>query len=179
MPTPAIVYWTQLTHGQWTFHLAATPRGLCCITLPNETLADLEAWVTRRMPGTALERDDDRLENSRRQIAEYLQGQRRSFSLPLDVIGTDFQRQVWRQLAEIPYGRTCSYRDLAAAVGRPKAVRAVGMANHANPLPLVIPCHRVIGADGSLVGYGGGLEMKETLLRLEGAWPVARDGDQS
>ena len=102
-----------------------------------------------------------------RQLSEYLKGERKTFDLPLNPKGTDFQKRVWRALCDIPYGETRSYKQIAEAIGNPKAVRAVGMANNRNPITIVVPCHRVIGADGKLVGYGGGLEMKEFLLRLE------------
>lgn len=101
------------------------------------------------------------------QIIEYLQGNRKVFDLPFRFKGTAFQQKVWKALAEIPYGETRSYKQIAEAIGNPKAVRAVGMANNRNPLLVVIPCHRVIGADGRLVGYGAGLPMKEFLLNLE------------
>ena len=107
------------------------------------------------------------LTEGKRQLLEYLAGVRRVFDLPLAPKGTEFYRSVWRALEEIPYGETRSYRDIAQAVGRPKAVRAVGQANHNNPIPVIIPCHRVVGANGSLTGYGGGLDLKERLLRLE------------
>jgi methylated-DNA-[protein]-cysteine S-methyltransferase len=102
-----------------------------------------------------------------RQLAEYFRGERTEFDLPLDPKGTGFQRAVWKALLEIPYGETCSYGDLARAIGRPAAVRAVGAANGSNPIAIIIPCHRVIGASGKLVGYGGGLPMKRMLLDLE------------
>lgn len=111
------------------------------------------------------------LDATQRQLDEYFAGQRTSFDLPLDLQGTAFQQLVWRTLATIPYGETISYSDLAARVGRPTAVRAVGAANGRNPLPIVLPCHRVIGADGSLTGFGGGLPTKGFLLDLEGALP--------
>jgi len=101
------------------------------------------------------------------QLAAYFAGSLHQFSLPLEITGTDFQMRVWRILRDIPYGETRSYRDLAISLGRPTAVRAVGAANGANPLPIVIPCHRVIGANGKLVGYGGGLPLKKRLLELE------------
>ena len=101
---------------------------------------------------------------------EYLAGARRSFDLPLDPRGTSFQRRVWAALTAIPWGETRTYAQIAAAVGSPRAVRAVGQANHRNPIPILIPCHRVVGADGTLTGYGGGLELKRKLLELEGAW---------
>ena len=107
-----------------------------------------------------------------RQLSEYLKGERKTFDLPLNPKGTDFQKRVWRALCDIPYGETRSYKQIAEAIGNPKAVRAVGMANNRNPITIVVPCHRVIGADGKLVGYGGGLEMKEFLLRLETICPI-------
>jgi len=102
-----------------------------------------------------------------RQLQEYFAGERTGFDLPLAPKGTEFQRAVWRQLQDIPYGETISYGELARRVGNPKAARAVGSANGANPLPIVIPCHRVIAGDGSIGGFGGGLPTKEILLALE------------
>ena len=113
----------------------------------------------------------ERLEEVRRQLVEYFAGQRRVFDLPLAAAGTPFQQAVWRQLQEIPFGEVRSYGEIARAIGQPAASRAVGAANGANPIPVVIPCHRVIGADGSLTGFGGGLDWKVGLLELEGAWP--------
>jgi methylated-DNA-[protein]-cysteine S-methyltransferase len=106
---------------------------------------------------------------ARQQLAEYFAGERRAFALPLAPLGTDFERRVWQELAVIPYGETRSYAEVAAAIGRPAACRAVGRANGSNPIAVVIPCHRVIGSDGSLTGYGGGLPLKRFLLDLEGA----------
>ncbi len=103
-----------------------------------------------------------------RQLSEYFAGTRKEFDLPLAPEGTEFQRGVWRHLQDIPYGETITYGELARRMGNPKASRAVGAANGANPIPIVIPCHRVIGADGKLTGFGGGLPVKEALLSLEG-----------
>lgn len=108
------------------------------------------------------------LQEAARQLTAYFAGERRSFDLPLRPAGTPFQQAVWSALQEIPYGEVRSYAQIAARIGRPKATRAVGMANHRNPLPILIPCHRVIGSSGALTGYGGGLSVKERLLRLEG-----------
>lgn len=102
-----------------------------------------------------------------RELNEYFAGKRQTFDLPLNPIGTPFQRKVWAELQKIPYGTTISYGELARRIGQPTASRAVGMANHRNPLAIFIPCHRVIGSDGSLTGYGGGLEVKQFLLDLE------------
>ena len=106
------------------------------------------------------------------QLEEYLAGRRKSFDVPLHAEGTPFMRRVWDALRNIPYGETRSYKDIAVAIGQPGAMRAVGMANNRNPIALIIPCHRVIGADGSLVGFGGGLDMKRRLLELEATAPV-------
>lgn len=119
----------------------------------------------------AIEEADEVLLDAKRQIEEYLGGWRRMFDLPLAPEGTEFQQEVWRALGEIPFGVTMSYQDLARRLGKEKAVRAVGMANGRNPISIIIPCHRVIGADGSLTGYGGGLWRKEFLLDFEGARP--------
>ncbi len=103
------------------------------------------------------------------QIQEYLAGRRQLFDVPLNPHGTDFQKKVWAQLQLIPYGQTRTYSQIAEAIGNPKSARAVGRANNQNPIPIVIPCHRVIGANGALVGYGGGLRIKEFLLNIERA----------
>lgn len=107
------------------------------------------------------------LRAAREALQDYFAGERRDFDLPLDPAGTDFQRAVWEALRAIPYGGTRTYGEIAAAVGRPKAVRAVGQANHVNPLPIFIPCHRVVGKGGALTGYAGGLDLKRALLALE------------
>jgi methylated-DNA-[protein]-cysteine S-methyltransferase len=101
------------------------------------------------------------------QLGQYFEGKRSEFSLELDLLGTDFQRQVWQSLLTIPYGQTCSYGDIANLLNNPKAVRAVGAANGKNPVSVIVPCHRVIGANGTLTGYAGGLNRKEWLLKLE------------
>ena len=103
----------------------------------------------------------------KREMDQYFAGKRKEFTIPLDMRGTEFQKKVWQALREIPYGETCTYKEIAEKIGNPKACRAVGMANHCNPIGIVVPCHRVIGADGRLTGYAGGLAMKEPLLQLE------------
>ena len=115
------------------------------------------------------EASDPILRTTSRQLREYFSGRRRRFELPLSPVGTEFQRAVWQQLERIPYGDLHTYAQIAEAIGRPKAVRAVGAANGRNPLPIVVPCHRVIGSDGSLTGFAGGLTTKRRLLELEGA----------
>lgn len=106
------------------------------------------------------------------ELLAYFAGTLRVFSVPLDMQGTDFQLSVWTHLLKIPYGETRSYAQVAEAVGRPKAVRAVGAANGSNPVAIIVPCHRVIGSSGKLTGYGGGLPLKKRLLELEGAWSM-------
>ena len=110
---------------------------------------------------------DPLLEKAEAQLQEYFAGKRKTFDLPLKLEGTEFQERVWQALCRIPYGSTCSYSELAAAAGRPKAIRAAAQACHVNPIGIVVPCHRVIGKDGSLTGYAGGIEKKKFLLELE------------
>lgn len=134
------------------------------------TITEEGGAVTRLTFGDAGEREESSplLEEAARQLAEYFDGRRRVFELPLNPSGTAFQKDVWRALCGIPYGETRSYSDIARAIHRETACRAVGMANHRNPIPIFIPCHRVIGADGSLAGYGGGTGIKKILLQTEG-----------
>jgi methylated-DNA-[protein]-cysteine S-methyltransferase len=156
-----------------TLTIAADTDGLRHIEFPsNRHPVDRVGWVPDACGSVS-----DVLRTTREQLLEYFAGERRDFVLPLQPQGTLFQMEVWRTLATIPYGDTWSYRDLARAIGKPDAVRAVGAANGRNPLPIVLPCHRVIGADGSLTGFGGGLSTKETLLRLEGALPAQHSRD--
>lgn len=150
-----------------TLTLAANEEGLHAIEFPrNRHPADREGWT----PG-----DHRVLYLAARQLDAYFAAKRRDFDLPLAPRGTDFQRTVWMALAGIGYGETISYAQLAQRVGKPTAMRAVGAANGRNPLPIVLPCHRVIGADGALTGFGGGLPTKQFLLELEGAQPRSRD----
>ena len=153
----------------------AAPSGLTTVTLPT-ALGTFQALLSPtgvrelRFPNQALPTApaaDPRAADLAAQLDAFLGGRLRRFSLPLDLRGTPFQLQVWGALREIPYGEVRSYAELAAAIGRPAAVRAVGAANGANPLPVVVPCHRVIGADGRLVGFGAGVEWKLRLLAIE------------
>ena len=148
--------------------LAADDNGLRLIEFhsPRHPMARLEKWV---------EGEDAILDMTRVQLKEYFAGTRKQFDLPLAPQGTPFQTEVWHTLATIPYGQTISYAQLAQRIGKPTAMRAVGAANGRNPLPIVLPCHRVIGADGSLTGFGGGLPTKQFLLELEGALARADD----
>lgn len=136
--------------------LVASERGLVALEFGKRKHADCAD-------------DPKRLAPYRKQLDEYFAGKRQEFTLPLDIRGTDFQKRCWEQLLRIPYGQTRSYRQIAEAVGNRNAVRAVGLANGQNPIAIIVPCHRVIASDGTLCGYGGGLDIKEELLRLEGA----------
>lgn len=152
-----------------TLVIAADADGLRHIEFPqNRHPANRDGWLPAEAADSAAAAV---LAATRAQLLEYFAGRRRTFDLPLRPRGTAFQTAVWRALAAIPYGATWRYRDLALHVGHPTASRAVGAANGRNPLPIVLPCHRVIGADGSLTGFGGGLPTKAALLRLEGALP--------
>ena len=119
-----------------------------------------------------LRADDPYLYNIRTQLKEYFSGERKVFDLPLDLQGTDFQLKVWSELLKIPYGETITYKELANRLGNPKCIRAAAKANGSNPVPIIVPCHRVTGSDGSLTGYAAGLEIKEKLLVLEGSRTV-------
>ncbi|WP_302104450.1 methylated-DNA--[protein]-cysteine S-methyltransferase [Polycladomyces zharkentensis] len=165
---PENVYWGICNLGNRTFRLAATKAGLCCITLPNESFEALERWAQKHMGSSILVKDETLLSEYIQQLKAYFESRRKAFTFPLDLRGTPFQIQVWKALLDIPYGTTKSYSEIAKAINRPLAVRAVGAANAANPIPVVIPCHRVIGKNGTLTGYRGGLDLKAELLRLEG-----------
>jgi methylated-DNA-[protein]-cysteine S-methyltransferase len=167
-----IIYWTSALFERFgsgsPVFLAATDLGLCRITWPEEGFDAITGWRDKHMRNAELQEDGKVLLPYRRQLDEYLNGKRRVFDIPLDLRGTPFQASVWKALSTIPYGHTCSYTDLAAAVGRPGAFRAAGSANGCNPVPIIVPCHRVIGKDGSLTGFRGGLAVKAALLKLEG-----------
>lgn len=145
-----------------------TMAGLLRIVEENDAIVQIQFEQEQKTAGDAALQDTPLLLEAKRQLEEYFAGLRASFSLPLNPRGTAFQKKVWQQLEAIPYGQTRTYGQIAAAVGQPTASRAVGGANHNNPIAIVIPCHRVIGANGKLTGYAGGLDIKEKLLRLEG-----------
>jgi methylated-DNA-[protein]-cysteine S-methyltransferase len=151
---------------EWTDARVATDLTLRLVAGPGGLRAILFDVGTEPPEGS---RNDHNalLGEAARQLRAYFEGEAREFRLPLDMAGTDFQKRVWRALLGIPYGETRSYGEMAAALGAAQSVRAVGAANGANPMPIVVPCHRVIGAGGKLVGYGGGLALKRRLLDLE------------
>ena len=145
-----------------TMRVVGSARGIERVDLPRSAACEPDgSW---RAAGTS---PPAALREAERQLAEYFEGTRRDFDLPLSAEGTPFQRRVWDELRRIPYGQTISYGELARRIGKPTASRAVGAANGRNPIAIVVPCHRVIGADGTLIGYGGGLPVKQALLALE------------
>ena len=148
--------------------VAATDRGIMRISFDADPEHELDRLA--RIAGRRILRAPRAVEPARRELDEYFGQRRQAFDLSLDLRGTTpFSIQVLEELAHVPYGHTATYGDLAARVGRPRAARAIGMVMNHNPIPIVLPCHRIVGSNGSLVGYGGGLERKEQLLRLEGA----------
>lgn len=151
------------TYLQWKHTSSIGPLYL---VVSNHGLVGL-FWKKQNHPMAKSLQDSLYLVETVRQVEEYLKGERTSFKLVLDIKGTDFQLRVWNELLRIPYGKTCSYKDIAQSISNEKAVRAVGTANGRNPLSLIIPCHRVIGSNGTLTGYAGGLKVKEKLLKLE------------
>jgi len=150
------------------FGAVFTARGLACLTFPSDSTDGIESWVRVRAPKSRVIQEQSVMDDLSAQLTAYFEGFLQRFSVPLDLRGTPFQLEVWQALQAIPYGEVRSYGDIARAIGRPRAVRAVGMANHDNPVPIIVPCHRVIGSNRTLTGYGGGLELKERLLQLEG-----------
>ena len=165
--TNQIIYWTLFIHKNWHMYIAATSTGLCSVGSQNENVEELITWAKKRFSKHTLIEDPLRLQPYVQELVEYLNKQREVFTCPIDVHGTPFQLDVWNALREIPYGKTYSYSDIAVLIEKPKSVRAVGTAIGANPLLITIPCHRVIGKNGKLTGFRGGLEMKTELLTLE------------
>ncbi len=144
-----------------------TPIGLLLVAGEAERVHEIH--FSPFEPDTRWRRNDEAFSGVARQLAEYFAGARRAFDIEIVLTGTPFQLEVWGALQQIPYGEVRSYADIARRIGRPRAVRAVGAANGANPIPIVVPCHRVIGSSGALTGFGGGLTVKRRLLELEGA----------
>lgn len=147
--------------------VASSEKGLMRILFPAEEGADPLATLRNESPDADLMEGQGENEPVCRQLEEYFEETRTEFQIPLDLRGTQFQKTVWNAVTRVPYGQTRSYAQIAGDIGNPGSVRAVGAANGANPVPIVIPCHRILGADGSLTGYGGGIRVKRSLLVLE------------
>jgi len=159
---PEKLYGSTASWEGWTFRVLSSLTGLRWLELRPTTFDAL----AKRLHARVLP-DDQPNEAVLGQLHEYLRGKRRAFDLPLDLRGTPFQLAVWKAIADLPYGSTKTYGEVASHIGRPRASRAVGQAVGANPIPIIIPCHRIIGASGGLTGFGGGLPLKERLLALE------------
>lgn len=166
-----VYYWVAEVGILGELRLVATERGLCKLYLRGDSEDAFPARLRKDLKTQRLAYQKGPLITSAlNEIEAYLVGQLQRFTTPLDLRGTAFQESVWDQVLRIPYGTTSTYRDLAERIGKPQSVRTVGAANAANPLPLFIPCHRVIGVDGSLRGYGGGIAIKAALIQLERAY---------
>ncbi len=161
------IRWSAVDTHLGELFFAASDRGLIRVALPNEEKKKFLRALLEMIPDAEIVEDRDSLKKTGLQLKEFAEGQRKNFDLPLDLRVSPFQGRVLALLRRIPFGETRTYGEIAAMTGKPKAARAVGLACNRNPLPLVIPCHRVIGSDGSLVGFGGGLELKRNLLKFE------------
>lgn len=161
------LFWNILESAWGDILIVANLKGIVRITLPGESTSKVLNNLCKTRETILTHKNTAAIVQAKKQITEFLNGKRSSFHLELDPQGTDFQKKVWNALRKIPYGQTKCYQDIARMVGSPKAMRAVGMANNKNPLPLIVPCHRVIGKNGSLVGYAGGLPLKKKILKLE------------
>ena len=169
-PKTTELYWSGVSCPQGQIIVTATERGVCWTGTPGTPIDTGLAWLKRKMEFDRVIEGEEiaPLQQAMDELRRYLAGEHIQFSCPLDLLGTPFQIAVWEELYRIPYGETRTYTEIAGAIGRPSAVRAVGAANGANPVAIIVPCHRVIGSNGSLTGYGGGLPTKAWLLHLEG-----------
>lgn len=174
--TQETIHWTEFDTPVGTMRMASSPRGVVYLELPLENGRGFRGWMKRHAPKAKLVEAFKPNRGYIAQVTQYLAGKRREFDIPLDVRGTEFQCEVYDELARIDYGELRSYADVARAIGRPAAVRAVGAANGANPIAIIVPCHRVIASNGHLHGYGGGLELKAQLLAMEQSLPKAAQG---
>ena len=163
------IQYSVINYDEWQLYIAKTEKGLCYVGSPGETLEEMEKAISKWHPDEVLSPDEEALRPYREELQAYFDGQRQEFELPVDIKGTVFQEQIWEALKQIPYGETYSYSEIAAMIDKPSAVRAVGAAIGANPVLITIPCHRVIGKNGAMTGYRGGLELKRYLLDLESA----------
>lgn len=148
------------------FQNLETILGKIEIVEENEKIIEVNVDQQRSQTGK-LNQETPLLKEAKKQLEEFLKGKRKKFNLPLEAKGTPFREKVWKELEKIPYGEKRCYQEIAKAIGNPKGARAIGMANHNNPIPIFIPCHRVIGKNGKLVGYGLGIDRKEILLKIE------------
>lgn len=164
-----ICYLDKINSPIGDIHLAATDDGLVYCASARQNGSDMHDWINKYLPDHTLkEESNDILNDAKAQLESYFQGESNILNVPLELIGTPFRKKVWDALQTIPFGETRTYGQIAAQIGKPKGPRAVGQANHHNPISYFVPWHRVIGASGALVGFGGGLDAKSWLLTLEG-----------
>lgn len=164
------VYYTEMDSPFGPLTLAATKKGLAWVYFGRSEngFNSLKIWAKRWNKTDNIIKAQNELDDAVEQLKEYFTGDRKEFNLDIDLYGTPFQKLVWENLLRIPYGEIRTYKDIAIQINSPKSVRAIGGANHNNPVSIIVPCHRVIGSNGNLVGYGGGLDVKQYLLELEG-----------
>jgi len=163
----SILYYDKFQKQKWSFYIVATEEGLCYVGSQNRGIDEVESWMKKSYPHATLTQNSMKLKEYVVQLEQYVNGERKQFDFPITSDGTPFQLAVWKELQNIPYGQTRSYSEIATAINKPKAVRAVGSAIGANPLTIIVPCHRVISKSGKLSGFRGGIEMKKMLLELE------------
>lgn len=164
-----MVYCTSFESKIGLIYVASTDAGVCKICLPRQTKRDFLRWLREHFDDSEVTDNKSRNRDVIDQLTRYFNGKLARFTVSTDMIGTPFQIRVWKELAKIPYGNTITYKHLAKRLGTSRGFQAVGRANAANPVPIIVPCHRVLGTDGSLVGYASGVKTKEFLLKLEGA----------
>jgi methylated-DNA-[protein]-cysteine S-methyltransferase len=164
-----MVYCTSFESKVGLIYVASTENGACKICVPKQTRRDFFRWLHENFDDSEVVDNKSRNKEVIDQLNRYFNGKLAKFNVPLDLMGTPFQKRIWKELSKIPYGTTITYKQLAKRIGTSKGFQAVGRANALNPLPIIVPCHRILGTNGSLVGYASGIKTKEFLLKLEGA----------
>ncbi len=164
-----MVYCTSFESKIGLIYVASTDTGVCKVALPRQSKRDFLRWLRENFDDSEVVDNKSKNRDLIDQLTRYINGRLAKFTLPVDLRGTPFQLRVWKELGKISYGTTISYKQLAKRLGTSRGFQAIGRANAANPVPVIVPCHRVLGANGSLVGYASGIKTKEFLLRLEGA----------
>lgn len=164
-----MVYCTSFDSKIGLIYVASTEKGVCKVSLPRQTKREFFRWLQDNFDESDVIDNKSRNRDVMDQLSRYFNGRLAKFTCSVDLMGTPFQVRVWKELLRIPYGTTISYKQLAKRLGTSRGYQAVGRANASNPVPIIVPCHRVIGTDGSLVGYASGIKTKEFLLKLEGA----------